>query len=188
MHLYIVGEPPTSFLFIVYGTMQTVGVISNETMAATTTTIAASGATAKTAAAAVASTSFGGLFLEQCYVVIITIIGVCISCLWWVYGKTVTEPLRVFYFVGLWGNLQPEQVCFELTDKHVDSSWWTASPDRIEECKRMMTSEFDSFHVLVIGSLYIASLVFTVFYLFCRCCFLRPLLRELRGMRGGGAR
>lgn len=142
--------------------------------------------TGAAAAAGVHTQSFGGLFLERCYGLVIMLLGICMSCLWWIYGKTISEPLRTFYYIGLWGNMRPEQVCFELTDKKVDSSWWTASPDRIEECKRMMTAEYESFEVLVMGSLYIASLVFTVFYLICRCCFLRPLLRELRTIWGGG--
>lgn len=105
--------------------------------------------------------------------------GTIVSLLWWIYYKLITEPLRLFYFVGpVWGNVRPEQVCFELTG--VDSGWWNTTDDRLSECQRLLNTRFHSFEVTILCVLYFASAVFAVLYLVCRCCFLRPFVNEMQ--------
>lgn len=112
-----------------------------------------------------------GLILG-CYVTMTTII-------WWIYAKMVTEPLRIFYFVGpVWGNLKPEQVCFELTG--IDGSWWNKTDDRMTECTQLLSTKFRSFEVTVMCVLYFASMMFVVLYMLCRCCFIQPIMHEIR--------
>ncbi len=99
----------------------------------------------------------------------------------WMYYITITQPLRVFYFEGpVWGNIAPEQVCFTLTG--VASDWWNKTDDRINECHRLLNTKFHSFEMTIICVLYFASLGFAVIYFICRCCFLRPIVNEMRRM------
>lgn len=123
-------------------------------------------------------------FFLQCIVrttsaVTIGIFSACISVVWWIYYKTITEPLRLFYFIGpVWGNINSEQVCFELTG--IDSGWWNKTSDRLDECHRLLNTKFHSFEVSIMCVLYFASLVFAIMYLVCRCCFLRPFVNEMQ--------
>lgn len=127
-------------------------------------------------------------FLLQCTVrttsaLMLGVFGACISVAWWIYYKTITEPLRLFYFVGpVWGNINSEQVCFELTG--IDSGWWNKTSDRLDECHRLLNTRFHSFEVSIMCVLYFASLVFAIMYLVCRYCFLRPFVNEMRRFAG----
>ena len=100
------------------------------------------------------------------------------KCLW-IYEKLITDPLKTFYFIGpVWENKTPAQICFELTG--VDSAWWNGTSDRIQECHALLSKKYISFEATVLCSLYFAALSFIVLYLLCRCCFLRPILSEIR--------
>lgn len=91
----------------------------------------------------------------------------------------ITEPLRIFYFVGpIWGNLEPTQICFELTQ--VDSAWWNATADRRQECDNLLAKRYGSFQATVLCTIYFIVVLYIVVYFTMRCCFLRPLVRELK--------
>jgi hypothetical protein len=104
----------------------------------------------------------------------------CITgVLCWFYTKTITDPLRLFYFVGpIWKNLTPEEICFELTG--VDSSWWNATIDRKQECDSLLSKKYVSFEATILCMIYFIAASFMIVYMVCRCCFLRPILNELR--------
>ena len=98
----------------------------------------------------------------------------------WMYYITITRPLRAFYFEGpIWGNVLPEQVCSLLTNG-VPSDWWNKTDDRMVECQRLLNTKYHSFEVTIMCVLYFATLGFAALYVICRCCFLRPIITEIR--------
>jgi hypothetical protein len=100
----------------------------------------------------------------------------------WLYNKLLTEPLRIFYFVGpIWGNLPPSEVCSRLTS--VPGKQWESTPDLTQACLTLLDQKFTSFDASIMTTLYFAFLTFVVCQLVCGCCFIRPIIRELRGNR-----
>ena len=97
----------------------------------------------------------------------------------WIYYHLVTLPLHTFYFIGpVWGNLEPSQICFELTE--VDSAWWNATADRRQECASLLAKHYGSFEATVLCSVYFAIVLYLIFYFVFRCCFVRPFVSEAR--------
>lgn len=102
-----------------------------------------------------------------------------LGCGLWLYDKLITNPLRIFYFVGpVWGNIPVEEVCAQLTKK--SAQWWLATDDRLQGCKELAEERFHSWDAGVMTSIYFALLTFAVLQVTCNCCFFKPLLRELR--------
>lgn len=98
---------------------------------------------------------------------------------WYIYNQLVTNPLRCFYFKGwVWGNVPLSEVCFRITN--VESKWWSATQERMDECRLLTEREFESWDATVMTSLYFTALTFGVLQLTCHCCFIRPLLRAVR--------
>lgn len=98
---------------------------------------------------------------------------------WWVYTQLVTNPLRCFYFKGAWwGNVPLSEVCFRITN--VESKWWSATSERMDECRQLTEREFESWDATIMTSLYFTALTFGVLQLTCHCCFIRPLVRAIR--------
>lgn len=97
----------------------------------------------------------------------------------WVYQKLVTDPLRIFYFVGpVWSNAPPAEICYDLTG--VKAAWWEESPDRAQQCMNLLNRKFGSFDATVMTTLYFTIVTFILMQTICRCFFIRPIIRELR--------
>lgn len=97
----------------------------------------------------------------------------------WVYDKMITEPLRIFYFVGpVWGAIPNEEICAQLTGK--TAAWWLATPDRMQGCRELTEQRFHSWDAGIMTSFYFAVLAFAVLQVTCNCCFVKPILREIR--------
>lgn len=101
------------------------------------------------------------------------------GCGLWVYDKLITEPLRIFYFVGpVWGAIPPEEICAQLTGK--TAQWWTATEDRMQGCRELTEQRFHSWDAGIMTSFYFAILAFVVLQFTCNCCFIKPIIREIR--------
>jgi hypothetical protein len=102
-----------------------------------------------------------------------------LGCGLWVYDKMITEPLRIFYFVGpVWGAIPKEDICAQIT--RVPASRWLSSPEMMKDCEELTEHRFHSWDAGLMTSVYFFVLTFVVLQFTCNCCFLRPLLRELR--------
>lgn len=97
----------------------------------------------------------------------------------WVYEKTITNPLRILYFVGpVWKNAPPDEICHSLTG--VPSSWWSENSDHAMACQELLERRFHSFDAGVMTTVYFTFLTFVILQLLCTCCCIRPMARELR--------
>ncbi|MDR3541652.1 MAG: hypothetical protein P4L69_11910 [Desulfosporosinus sp.] len=97
----------------------------------------------------------------------------------WLYEKTITNPLRVLYFVGpVWGNAPPEEICHSLTG--VPAAWWMESVERQQACADLLERRFHSFDAGVMTCVYFTFLTFVILQLTFTCCCIRPLARALR--------
>lgn len=111
---------------------------------------------------------------------VVSQLGLCAAAGTWLYNKLLTEPLRIFYFVGpVWGNLPPAEVCARITT--VDAQRWASTPELQQACVELLDRKFTSFDAGVMTTLYFTFLTFVALQLFCRCCFLRPIMRDIRG-------
>lgn len=98
----------------------------------------------------------------------------------WIYEKTITNPLRILYFVGpVWKNAPPEEICHSLTG--VPSAWWAENLDRQQACSDLLERKFHSFDAGVMTTVYFAFLTFVLLQFACTCCCIRPLARAIRG-------
>ena len=105
--------------------------------------------------------------------------GVASSIGLWAYHKLITDPLRTFYFVGAyWRNAPKPEICFRLTN--VDSSWWSSTSDRMDQCIALTEREFESFDATLMTTLYFTVLTFVILHLFCNCCVVNPIVRAIR--------
>jgi hypothetical protein len=105
--------------------------------------------------------------------------GLAASAGYWFYQKTITDPLRTFYFVGpYWHNAPIPEVCFRMTN--VDSKFWSSSADHMQECNDLTERQFRSFDATVMTTLYFTVLTFGLLQLCCQCCLVRPIIRALR--------
>jgi hypothetical protein len=97
----------------------------------------------------------------------------------WIYEKTITNPLRILYFVGpVWKNAPPDEICHSLTG--VPSAWWVENLDRQQACADLLERKFSSFDASVMVTVYFTFLTFVVLQLLCTCCCIRPLARAIR--------
>lgn len=104
--------------------------------------------------------------------------GVATTAGWWLYGKLITDPLRLFYFTGLWWHNAPRQeICFRLTN--IEAKWWLTNPDRMSECMALTEREFESWDATVMTVLYFTVLTFGVLQCLCQCCVVKPIIRAL---------
>lgn len=98
---------------------------------------------------------------------------------WWVYEKTITNPLRILYFVGpIWKNAPPDEICHSLTG--VPAAWWSENLDRRQACADLLERNFSSFDAGVVTCAYFAFLTFVILQFLCMCCCVRPLARAAR--------
>lgn len=94
------------------------------------------------------------------------------------YDKLITEPLRLFYFVGpWWGNAPTTEICYELTG--VKASWWAENDDRMAECAALLERHFVSWDVTIMTVLYVTTLTFLLVNLMCSCLVVRPIVRAI---------
>lgn len=98
---------------------------------------------------------------------------------WWIYEKTITNPLRILYFVGpVWKNAPPDEICHSLTG--VPSSWWAENTERQQACADLLERKFHSFDAGVMTTVYFTFLTFVLLQIMCTCCCIRPLVRAVR--------
>ena len=98
----------------------------------------------------------------------------------WIYEKTITNPLRILYFIGpVWKNAPPDEICHSITG--VPSVWWMENLDRQQACADLLERKFHSFDAGVITCVYFTFLTFVVLQLLCTCCCIRPIARAIRG-------
>lgn len=97
------------------------------------------------------------------------------------YAVFITFPLKTFYLVGpIWGNLDHSQICFEITQ--VDSAFWAFSPINKATCEQLIDRKYQSLEATVICIAYFLSVTLVICYFIYRCCFLKPLIKEIRGI------
>lgn len=103
---------------------------------------------------------------------------------YWSFDKLITTPLRIFYFVGpVWKNAPHSEICYMLTGVTADR--WTKDSVHAMECQELLERRFASWDATILTSAYFAVLTFTALQLMCRCCFVRPIIRDI-GLLGGG--
>ena len=97
------------------------------------------------------------------------------SCMRNVFDYAVMHPLRLFYQHGpIWKGTALPDACAQIT--RVDASFWAEQP---QQCQLMFDRQFTSFSTGIGVTLYFACMLSGIFYLVCRCCFLRPAASEL---------
>lgn len=97
----------------------------------------------------------------------------------WLYEKTITNPLRILYFVGpVWKNAPPDEICHSITG--VPAAWWAESGDHASACAELLDRKFHSFDASVMVTVYFTVLTFVVLQLVCTCCCIKPLAREIK--------
>jgi hypothetical protein len=97
----------------------------------------------------------------------------------WIYEKTITNPLRILYFIGpVWKNAPPDEICHSLTG--VPSTWWMENLDRQQACADLLERKFHSFDAGVMTCTYFAFLSFVVMQVACSCLCVRPFVRAIR--------
>jgi hypothetical protein len=102
-----------------------------------------------------------------------------VNAIWWIYDKMITEPMRIFYFVGpWWGNAPKPEICYEITG--IESKWWESTSTNMEECGKLVEKSFESWNAGVMTTLYFTALTFTVLQFFCTCCVVKPIIRAVR--------
>lgn len=98
---------------------------------------------------------------------------------WWLYEKTITNPLRVLYFNGfIWGNMPEDEICHSLTG--VPAVWWSGDPEHMEKCIELLERKFHSWDVSVMSCMYFTLLLFVVLHVLCTCFCIRPIARALQ--------
>lgn len=98
---------------------------------------------------------------------------------WWVYEKVITNPLRIFYFVGpIWKNAPPDEICHSITG--VPASWWIETRDRQQACSDLLERRFNSFDKGVMTTVYFAFLSFVLLQVMFTCCCVRPIAKALK--------
>lgn len=91
------------------------------------------------------------------------------------FDWTILYPLRLFYQYGpIWKGVTLPDACAQIT--RVDASFWADQPD---QCQMMFNRQFDSFRIGIGVTTYFLCVLVTVFYVACRCCFLRPMAHEI---------
>lgn len=107
--------------------------------------------------------------------------GVCATtgsfAFFWLYNRLIVDPLRLFWLLSWWRNFPAEEICSKLTS--VPAAWWSALPDRMDECRVLLDREFLSWEATVLISLYFSLLVVAATWLLMRCCIVNPLVRAL---------
>jgi hypothetical protein len=82
-------------------------------------------------------------------------LGTAVLCgvFWWSYGKVVTNPLKLLYFIGpVWNNMTPEKMC-ALLNPRMDEAWFL-TPEGKAQCALIREREFVSFDAKVYTILY----------------------------------
>ena len=92
----------------------------------------------------------------------------------WALDLVVLSPLRLFYTAYVWNGAPIEDACAQITK--VDARFWLNQTD---QCRLMFDRQFSAFSTVAGVSLYFLSLSVIIFYLLCRCCFLRPIASEI---------
>ena len=94
----------------------------------------------------------------------------------------ILEPLKLFYFVGpIWNNIPKEDICSQCTS--IDASWWTKSQENMDECIYILERNFTSFATTVFTLCYFGVSTILTIYLLCHCCFVNPIIKEIRKCR-----
>lgn len=109
----------------------------------------------------------------------ITCISAVVGAGVWFYNKTITDPLRTFYFTGPWyWNSPISEICYEMTK--VEAKYWESTPDTMEQCKALTERKFDSFYATVWTTFYFTLLTFIIMQLTCHFCLIRPIIKCLK--------
>lgn len=95
----------------------------------------------------------------------------------WLYNRLIKDPLKVLYVYSWWRNISPIDICSRLTA--VPAKWWSAAPDRIEECTALLDREFLSFEATILVCLYFGLIVALFTWLLMRCCVINPLVNAI---------
>lgn len=102
---------------------------------------------------------------------------------YWTFDKLITTPLRIFYFVGpVWGNAPRSEICYMLTK--IEAEKWSRDAIHVMECQELLERKFVSWDATILTSAYFAVLTFTILQLACRCCFVRPIIRDIANRLG----
>ena len=113
--------------------------------------------------------------------------GVAATVGYWFYNKLITEPLKVFYYVGpVWGNAPPAEICFQMTG--VPAAEWLSSSVMLQSCMKLLNNKFVKFDATVGTTVYFTVLTFLTLQFMCQCCFIRPIIREVGNLMNRPAR
>lgn len=103
------------------------------------------------------------------------LLGFCV----WIYTKTITDPLRIFYFTGPWyWNVPTSEVCFQMT--RIEANYWDSCPAAREQCQALMERNFQSFYATVWTTFYFTILTFIVLQITCNIFFIKPIIKSLK--------
>ena len=96
-----------------------------------------------------------------------------VGVLVWLYNLLVINPLWIFYFVGMYGNRDPAEVCYEKTGRFscLSPAYWVETQEHMETCEKILKQDFTSWSALLCTIVYFTLLTYVVIQLIFNCCY-----------------